>query len=228
MDRIFIYWDDSKILQEGRRLAEERDDWPGAGNILHINRDALLKLAHADRPVQRATWVGPSSEKMRNIWSCLDASGVEVFACEDKPLGANEKKVVPSYYINERMMLDSLKYCEDPGTIVLLTGDGLGYMDSASCLPNALKTIHEYEWRIEILSWANFCDQRMRQWAEKNGIFVALEDFYEPITYLKRPDTDEAAPDRESAPLDLSLRSGHGIAGLAGPATGVQQAAARP
>lgn len=61
--------------------------------------------------------------------------------------------------------------------------------------------------RIEILSWANSCNQRMRSWAHENGVFVALDDFYEPITFMEpsRPGYELAAP-RETAPLDLSRR----------------------
>lgn len=62
-------------------------------------------------------------------------------------------------------------------------------------------------WRVEILSWARSTNQRMRRWAEDNGVFVALDDFYESVTYMEpsRPGF-ELAMGRDRAPLDLSRR----------------------
>ena len=48
--------------------------------------------------------------------------------------------------------------------------------------------MHKRGWRVEILSWAHSCNQRMRQWAQENGVFVALDDFYESITFMEPPD----------------------------------------
>lgn len=47
----------------------------------------------------------------------------------------------------------------------------------------------------------------MQRWAEENGVFVALDDFYEAVTFREpsRPG-HELAPPRDSAPLDLARR----------------------
>ena len=44
----------------------------------------------------------------------------------------------------------------------------------------------------------------MRKWAQENGVFVALDDFYEAITFMEpsRPGAELAVP-RDSAELDL-------------------------
>ena len=48
----------------------------------------------------------------------------------------------------------------------------------------------------------------MRRWAEENGVFVALDDFYESVTFMEpsRPGF-ELAMGRDPAPLDLSRRA---------------------
>ena len=47
----------------------------------------------------------------------------------------------------------------------------------------------------------------MRGWAEANGIFVSLDDFYEAITFMEPPRPGfELAPARDAADLDLSRR----------------------
>ena len=67
--------------------------------------------------------------------------------------------------------------------------------------------MHGRGWRVEGLSWAHSCNQGMRRWAEANGMFVALDDHYEAITFREpsRPG-HEFAPARKQAPLDLSRR----------------------
>ena len=72
---------------------------------------------------------------------------------------------------------------------------------------STLERMHKRGWRVEILSWAHSCNQRMRQWAQENGIFVALDDFYEAITFMEpsRPGA-ELASACDSAELDLSQR----------------------
>ena len=41
-------------------------------------------------------------------------------------------------------------------------------------------------WRVEILSWADSCNQRRRQRVEERGVFVALYAHYEAVTFSIR------------------------------------------
>ena len=104
------------------------------------------------------------------------------------------------------MLEDALDNIGDPGIVVLLIGDGAGYEEGAG-FHATLERMHQLGWRIEILSWTHSCKRAMREWAEQNGVFVALDDFYDSITFREpsRPG-HELAPGRESAPLDLSIR----------------------
>ena len=134
MDRVFIHWDNSNIFHEAQRLAQELEEGPGARYRVRIHFENMLRLAHADRPVQKALAAGSVPPEMR-----------------------------------QRM--------------------------------------HKRGWRVEILSWAHATNPRMRRWAEANGIFVSLDDFYDAITFMvpSRPGF-ELAPARDQAPLDLSRR----------------------
>ena len=104
------------------------------------------------------------------------------------------------------MLEDALDYNGDPGIVVLLTGDGAGYYDGAG-FHSTLERMHQRNWRVEILSWAHSTNPRMRRWAEANGIFVALDDFYDSITFLNpsRPGFALALA-RNPTELDLSKR----------------------
>ena len=205
MSGIFIYWDNSNIFLEAQRLAEERNNGPDARYRVRVNFSNMLRLAHADRPVERAYAAGSVPPEMRQLWNRLEAQGVEVHLF-DRGNSASGEQEIPDRVLQLRMLEDALDYDETPGVVVLLTGDGAGYLEGAG-FHRTLERMHRRGWRVEILSWAHSTNQRMRQWALDNGVFVALDDFYDSVTFLEpsRPGQRLATP-RDSAPLDLSKR----------------------
>ncbi len=205
MDKVFIYWDNSNIFHEAQRIAEERNEGPNARYHVRINFDNMLRLAHADRPVERAFAAGSIPPEMRQLWNRMESHGVEV-RLFDRGSPERSEQNMPDRVLQLRMLEDALDYNGDPGIAVLLTGDGAGYLDGAG-FHSTLERMHRRGWGIEILSWAHSCNQRMRIWAEENGAFVALDDFYDSITFLEpsRPGFELAFP-RDSAPLDLAHR----------------------
>lgn len=206
MDSVFIYWDNSNIFHEAQRLAEQRQEGPDARWRVHINFENLLRLAHADRKLQRARAAGSIPPEMRHSWNRLEASGVEAELFDrDAPDHGEQDTLYPILQLH--MLQDALDYDGDPGIAVVVTGDGAGYREGR-WFHRTLERMHARGWRIEILSWKHSCNQRMKRWAEQHGIFVALDDFYEAITFMA-PYTPghELAPPRDSAELDLSRRA---------------------
>ena len=205
MEKVFIYWDNSNIFVEARRLAEEVNEGPGARYRVRINFDGMLRLAHADRPVERAFAAGSVPAEMRQLWNRMESNGVEVQLFDRGSSGRGEQEI-PDRFLQLRMLEDALDYNGDPGIVVLLTGDGAGYLEGAG-FHRTLERMHKRGWRVEILSWAHSCNQRMRRWAQENGAFVALDDFYDAITFMEpsRPGFEFAVA-RDSAELDLSRR----------------------
>ncbi len=205
MDEVFIYWDNSNIFHEAQRLAEEREEGPNARYLVRINFDNMLRLAQAGRPLRQAVAAGSVPPEMRQLWNRLENMGVDVNLIDrgDSTRGEQE---MPDRILQLRMLEDALDNNGDPGIVVLLTGDGAGYMEGTG-FHRTLERMHNRDWRVEILSWGHSCNQRMRQWAEQNGIFISLDDFYDAITYLEpsRPGF-ELSQGRGSAPLDLSKR----------------------
>ena len=206
MDKVFIYWDNSNIFHEAQRFAEERDEGPNARYRARIHFDSMLRLAHADRPIERALAVGSVPPEMRQLWNRLESSGVKVDDLFDRGSPGRGEQEVPDRILQLRMLEDALDYNDDPGIVVLLTGDGAGYTQGAG-FHSTLERMHKVGWRVEILSWAHSTNQRMRQWAEDNGVFVALDNFYESVTYMEPSSPGfELAMGRDRAPLDLSRR----------------------
>ena len=205
MDKVFIYWDNSNIFHEAQRLAEERNNGPDARYRVRINFSNMLRLAHADRPVERAYAAGSVPPEMRQLWNRLESQGVEVHLFNRGTSGLTEQEM-PDRILQLRMLEDGWDYNGTPGIVSLLTGDGAGYLEGAG-FHRTLERMHNRGWRVEILSWAHSCNQRMRRWAQENGVFVALDDFYDSVTFLEPSSPGyEMAPSRDSSPLDLSRR----------------------
>ena len=202
MNSVFIYWDNSNIFHEAQRFAEEREAGPDARYRVRIHFDNMLRLAHADRPVEKAMAAGSVPPEMRQLWNRLENGGADVCL-----RGSPGEREMPDRTLQVRMLEDALDYNGDPGIAVLLTGDGAGYLDGAG-FHRTLERMHGRGWRVEILSWTHSANPRMRVWAEGNGLFVALDEFYEAITFLEpsRPGMALALP-RHQTELDLSRRA---------------------
>ena len=73
------------------------------------------------------------------------------------------------------MLEDALDFTDDPGIAVVLTGDGAGYYEGTG-FHSTLERMRKRGWRVEVLSWADACNPRMRRWAEANGVFATTGD----------------------------------------------------
>ena len=204
MDKVFIYWDNSNIFYGARDEAEEREGQLARFRV-RIDFKALVRLAHADRAVEKAIAVGSVPPEMKSLWNRMRGEGVKV-ELFDRGAVARGEQEVPDRVLQLQMLRDFADYNGDSGTVVLLTGDGGGFYDGAGFHAD-VERMHRRGWRVEILSWGNSCNQRMKKWAEENGAFIALDDYYESITFLTPSSADYPAADpRLSAELDLSRR----------------------
>ena len=204
MNEVFIYWDNSNIFIEAQRLAEIRNEHVDARYRVRINFENIYRLAHADRPVAKAMVAGSVPPELRQLWNRLENMGVTVrlFNRIRNDLGEQE---IPDRLLQLQMLEDAMDH--DPGVVVLLTGDGAGYMEGSG-FHSTLERMHRRGWKIEILSWAHSCNYRMREWAQANGAFVALDDFYDSITFLEPSQPGHRLGlSRDSEPLDLSVRA---------------------
>lgn len=203
MGRVFIYWDNSNIFISAQEAAVEREG-PDARHRVRIDFRNMLELARAGRPVQRAVAVGSIPPELRRVWNRLEAERVSVRLLERGARRGGEQGVDSG--LQAAMLRDGLDYIEDPGIAVLLTGDGAGFLDRAGFHAD-LERIHRRGWRVEVISWRRSCSNRMRKWAERNGRFIALGDFYDSVTFLEPPEPGRPFADpRHPAPLDLGRR----------------------
>lgn len=203
MEKVFIHWDNSNIFISAQAIAVEREGEHTRPRV-RIHFRHLLELAHAGRPIYRAIAVGSIPPELRHVWNRLENEGVTVHLLERGALHGREQGVDQA--LQTYMLRDTVDHNGDPGIAVILTGDGAGFADGVGFHAD-LERMHRKGWRIEVLSWRHSCNRRMREWAEKNGQFIALDDFYESITFLESPAPGQPLADsRYAAPLNLAGR----------------------
>ena len=148
--------------------------------------DNILRLAHADRPLKKALAAGSVPPEMRQLWNRMESKGVEVHLF-DRGESARGEQEMPDRVLQLRMLEDALDYNGNPGIVVLLTGDGAGYLEGAG-FHSTLERMHKRGWRVEILSWAHSCNQRMRKMgARKTAYLSRWTTFMRPLRLWSRP-----------------------------------------
>ena len=204
MGEVFIYWDNSNIFISAKETAADREG-EAARPRGRIHFRNLLDLARAGRPVHHAVAVGSVPPELRHVWNRLENEGVDVHLLERGAMHGREEGV--DQLLQTCMLRDLSDYNGDPGVAVLLTGDGSGFEDGAGFHAD-LARMHRKGWGIEVLSWRHSCNRRMREWTEQNGTFVALDDFYNSVTFLEAAVPGQPIADvRYVEPLDLAVRA---------------------
>ena len=203
MNRVFVYWDNSDVFVGAQQVAAEREGDSARYRVrLHFRR--LLELARAEREIEHAIAVGSIPPELRHVWNRLENEGVTVHLLERGALQGREQGV--DQMLQTAMLRDAFDYNGDPGIAVVLTGDGSGFADGVGFHAD-MQRMRNRGWRIEVLSWRHSCNRRMREWAEDEGVFIALDDFYESITFLEPPAPGQPIADpRFAQPLDFSRR----------------------
>ena len=193
MEKVFVYWDNSNIFKSAQQVAGEREGEAARCRVrLHFQN--LLELARAGRGLGHATAVGFIPPELHHVWNRLENEGSKVQLLEQGALQI-------------AMLRDGVDHLDDPGIAVLLTGDGSGFADGVGFHAD-LERMRNKGWRIEVLSWRHSCNRRMREWAEENGTFIALDDFYDSVTFLEPPAPGQPIADpRYATPPDLSRRA---------------------
>ena len=203
MGKVFVYWDNSNIFISAQQVAVEREG-ADARYRVRIDFRNLLELARAGRDIEHAVAVGSIPPELRHVWNRLENEGVTVQLLERGAIQGREQGVDNA--LQTAMLRDGYDYNGDPGIAVLLTGDGAGFYDGVGFHAD-LERMQRRGWRIEVMSWRHSCDNRMRTWAERNGSFIALDDFYDSVTFLEPPAPGQPiGGPRYPAPVDLSKR----------------------
>ena len=199
MKEAFIFLDNSNIFVSAKNVATAREG-VDAGYQVRIQFDNLLRLASADRTVGFAVAVGSVPPPLRHVWNRLEQAGVRVELFERGAMSNREQAIDQALQVH--MLRTAFDRNGNPGTAVVLTGDGAGFLDGVGFHAD-LERMHKRGWGIEVLAWERTCNARLKNWVNQVGVFVPLEDYYDSITFTE----DDTGVLRKSTVLDLSNRT---------------------
>jgi NYN domain len=191
-DRVHIVWDNSNIFISGRSVCDKLEYRP---NEFRIYFENLIDLAADNRKVEQVFCVGSVPPPTDSVWGHIQKKTGKKPELYERGAESGKEQAIDQA-LQTRMLRLGYDY-DPPETLVLLSGDGSGYLEGTGFFAD-IKRLHRIGWDVEVVAWRDHCKRPMRAWAEENGVFVALDDFYASVTFLNAS--------RRAKPLDLSIR----------------------
>jgi hypothetical protein len=172
-----VFWDNSNIWLVGRNVCHQREPGDEAGFRIHFSQ--LLDFVLDGRVLDYAFVGGSVPPQSDPLWSRFASLGVAVDKQERGETTGGEIAVDEMIQLAmANRVLD-----EQPGTIILLTGDGSGYSDGKGFIKQ-LERAHKHGWAIEVVSWDAGCNRYLRHFAEQHGTYRSLEPVYALVTFI--------------------------------------------
>lgn len=191
---VYLFLDMSNIFIAAQEFGLTHDKNTTFGHAIRLAFQNLLALASARRTIKRAYCATSGDHRLDPVLEQLRALGVSVEKLERGCFSGREQGV------DQCLQNHMLRSCLDertPKVAVLMTGDGAGYEEGKGFHAD-LERLHSRGWGIEVLSWNQACNHRLRNWAMRRGVYVPLDEHYESITFIEDV--------RSEAPLDLTKR----------------------
>ena len=179
--KVHLFIDNSNIFISAREEAEKREG-RAAYQQVRLHFENMLKLALAGRPLGNVCVVGSIPPEQEAIWIRLEqATGVKPELYERGQYSGGEQGLDQCLQVQ---MLRAISDHSEPQIVVLMTGDGAGYDDGVGFHAD-MERMHQGGWGVEVISWLAHCKRALRDWATANGVFVAMDTYYESVTFLE-------------------------------------------
>ena len=172
-----IFWDNSNIWLVGRGVCEDKE--PGDEMAFRIHFANMFDFAANGRDVDFAYLGGSVPPNNDALWERFTDLGVQIERQERGADSGGEIAVDESIQLAmANRILD-----EEPGKMVLLTGDGNGYGEGRGFIKQ-LERAKKFGWEIEVISWDKGCNRRLKQFALEHGTYRALEPAYNNVSFI--------------------------------------------
>ena len=176
---VCIYVDNSNIYIGGQETAKHKKEDSGSLRIAFDN--FLYLITHGDMAFDEMVWAGSGNSEHEEIFKGIADKGIDLQLIPRAESGENEtvdQAIQLSMYRHHR------KYRENPGTMVLCTGDGKGFSEEKGFLYD-VKGFTEDGWKLNLFSWDFICHHGLKNFAKTHGHYVPLEHYYDSITFIK-------------------------------------------
>ncbi len=177
-DRVHIIWDNSNIFISGRSVCDKLEY---RSSEFRIYFEHIIDLAADDREIEQVFCVGSVPPPTDSVWGHIERKTGKKPELYERGAESGKEQAIDQA-LQTRMLRLGYDY-DPPETLVLLSGDGSGHEQGTGFFADA-KRLHRAGWAVEIIAWRAHCKRVMRDWAEENGVFVPLDDFYSSVTFL--------------------------------------------
>lgn len=175
---LLCYVDNSNIFHEGQRLAGKNGE---NQRDFRIHFEHFVDIATRGTKPTEMLWGGSTPPSTDSVWASLKAKGIKYNTIPRAADGENE---TVDHKIQLQMYRHTRKYRSTPGEIVVCTGDGKGYANEEGFLYD-LEAFVEQGWKIRVVSWSHSCHKLLRKFAEEHGEFIALDSYYNYVTFVE-------------------------------------------
>lgn len=175
---VCIYVDNSNLYIGGQDIAKEKHE-----NSMHFRIDFrnFFELLTEGKKFDEFVWAGSTAHESDEIFDFLKERGIELHIIPRSKTGEHET-------VDESIQLAMYRHCrkyrDKPGTIVLCTGDGKGFVEEKGFLYDICGFIED-GWQLKLFGWDAFCHRSLRKFAKKYGKYIPLETYYKNITFIK-------------------------------------------
>lgn len=175
--KVNLFWDNSNIWIAGQGVCKTIEAGYEAAFRIHLQN--LFDFALDNRHLEYGFVAGSVPPPSDDIWKRFASLGVEVHKQERGALTGVE--IAVDEIIHNKMMERMLDV--EPQHIVLLTGDGSGYLEGKGFIKQLERAI-KHGWTIEVISWDHSCNPHLKAFAEANGTYRSLNTAYNKVTFI--------------------------------------------
>lgn len=194
---MYIFWDNSNIHISGLESVRPILEPDAPRELFRTDFTKLFQLVSKGRKVDCAYLSGSVPPPSDALWDYLRNMGIRLQLLDKTADGKEQESVDMSL---QTMMLRTA-IDNEASTIAVLTGDGAGKQLGEGFLSDLKRIKEKFGWNIEIYAWETTCSRALKQYAEANGKFINLEDFYYSVTYVKKDRDGLTEYYRNSKPL---------------------------
>lgn len=178
---MYIFWDNSNIHYAGLDQVFPMKEPGKQKELYRTHFSNLLDLVAGGRKIDDIFFAGSVPPKGDSLWKHIESLGITPSLL---PRSMTDGEADTTDHVLQLALLRLVLDNTEPNTIALLTGDGAGINNGQGFLADA-KRIAEKGWKFEVYSWDAACHGLLKRFAEENGKYINLEDYYESITFIK-------------------------------------------
>ncbi len=194
---MYIFWDNSNLHISGLEVVRPKMEPTSTRELFRTDFTKLFQLVHKNRHVNCAYLSGSVPPPSDGLWEYLRNMNIKLQLLDKTATGKEQESVDMSL---QTMMLRTA-IDNDPSTLAILTGDGAGKQLGEGFLSDLKRIKDKFNWDIEVYAWEMTCNRHLKDFAEHNGMFIRLEDYYESVTYIQKDRFGKVAYYRDSKPL---------------------------